>query len=243
MLSRLILLIAFIVIALIVIQLFRNTPKAQLKQVYWKYGLAIAALVLVLLAVTGRIHWIGAAIGAALPFIRRSLPLILRFLPTIQHLYKTRTQPPPASDNQSQVNTRILSMVMNHDNNRLSGEVISGPFSGQQLDGMELSNLEQLLDYCHQQDTDSARLLITYLNHRFGADWQQQSTAPPPSSNGEMDEDAAYAVLGLIPGASKEDIVAAHRRMMQKMHPDRGGSDYLAAQINQAKDLLLKKVA
>ena len=64
----------------------------------------------------------------------------------------------------------------------------------------------------------------------------QQSTRTRRQS---ISKQQAYEILGLKPGCSRDDINRAHKRMMQKMHPDRGGSDYLAAQINQAKDILL----
>nr|WP_243431869.1 DnaJ domain-containing protein [Aliamphritea spongicola] len=97
----------------------------------------------------------------------------------------------------------------------------------------------QLLSYCRQHDQQSARLLETYLDKRFGDRWRDddQPTGDAPLS--EVDE--AYQILGLEKGASEQEIIEAHRRLMQKMHPDRGGSDYLAAKINQAKDLLMKR--
>jgi len=95
------------------------------------------------------------------------------------------------------------------------------------------------LKYCQQEDIDSARLLMSYLQRNRQGNWSEnnQYSQSAPSSN--LDRKEALAVLGLEEGASKKDIITAHRKLMQKIHPDRGGNDYLAAKINQAKDLLL----
>src|SRR5215203_2762249 len=72
----------------------------------------------------------------------------------------------------------------------------------------------------------------------FGAGPRGRAT-PPPRGAGPMSRDEAYQVLGLQPGASEAEIRAAHRRLMRGAHPDSGGSDWLAARINQARDVLL----
>ncbi len=243
MIIRLILLIAFFIAIVTLIQMIKNTPKAQQKKMYWKIGLGAAAIGLILMAATGRIHWIGALIGALIPFVRNYLPLLLRYFPTIQGMLRNRSaQASPSSGNSSEVQTAVLRMILNHDTDTLSGEVISGQFAGQQLDALALPQLQSLMDYCQQQDQDSVKLLTTYLNHRFGTNWQQKDTSSTSTQTyGELNTESALAILGLKAGASREEVIQAHRRMMQKLHPDRGGSDYLAAQINQAKDLLLQK--
>jgi hypothetical protein len=238
--GRLILLVAFVLAVMTIIQLFKNTPKSQIKSMYWKIGLSGVAIVLILLAASGRIHWVGAMIGALIPLVRRSLPLLIRYFPMIQQYFNTRSPSSPQQGNYSEVRTSVLNMVLDHDSEQLSGEVINGPYSGANLDTLELVQLQALLDYCQQQDKDSVKLLASYLQHRFGNDWQQ---TPSQHHDGNLTEDNAYAVLGLTPGASKDEIILAHRKMMQKVHPDRGGSDYLAAQINQAKDLLISKLS
>lgn len=238
MIGRLILLIAFLIAVLTLITWLKKTPKSQLKGLYWKLGLSLAAMILILLAATGRVHWVSAVIGALLPFARKALPIAIRFFPLLQHLHKIRPKPQPKTGNSSQVHTSVLAMTLDHDSNRLSGEVINGPFAGQTLDSLDLEQLQTVLEYCQQQDQDSVKLLVSYLNHRFGHHWQKK---PPPNSGEQpMNVHSALAILGLKKGASKQEVIKAHRKMMQKMHPDHGGSDYLAAQINAAKDLLIK---
>jgi DnaJ-domain-containing protein 1 len=102
--------------------------------------------------------------------------------------------------------------------------------------------LLQLLTEC-QQDEESAALLQAYLDRVYEDEWRQEAGAEEQKQTagnpGEMSTQEALEVLGLSPGASEKEIIEAHRRLMQKLHPDRGGSAYLAATINMAKKTLL----
>jgi hypothetical protein len=197
----------------------------------------------VLLAITGRVHWIGAVIAAMIPILRKAFPLLLGVLPALRHWRKHRAaKGGNPGGNFSEVKTAVLRMVMDHDSGKLRGEVLDGPFQGMALDALERRDLEQLLDYCQQRDQDSARLLISYLRHRFGEEWQARSSThggESASADGAMNREQALAVLGLKGKPSQDEIISAHRRLMQKLHPDRGGNDYLASQINRAKEVLL----
>ncbi len=237
MIIRLILLLAVIFAIFYIRQQLAKAPAQQRKSLIWKYALIAIAALVIGLAVAGRVHWISAAIAAALPFARRMLPMLIRYFPLLQHHYKTyQGQQVPGTDNQSSVNTPILAMTMDHHGGELNGEVISGPFANRSLDSMDQAELLSLLDYCQQQDMDSARLMVSYLNHRFGNDWSDTATS------GAMCEEEALALLGLVAGTCEEEIIKAHRKLIQKVHPDRGGNDYLAAKINLAKDLLLSRL-
>jgi DnaJ homolog subfamily C member 19 len=66
-----------------------------------------------------------------------------------------------------------------------------------------------------------------------------QAAKPARGNGGDMDRAQALAVLGLPETASDADVTAAHRRLITGLHPDQGGSDFLAAQINEARDVLL----
>ena len=120
------------------------------------------------------------------------------------------------------------------------------PFAGRSLDSLGLSDLLSLLAHCQREDPRSVALLETYLDRRQ-ADWRDHvhdagggEERGGGRAAGGMDDATAWSILGLSPGASPDEIKAAHRRLMTKLHPDHGGSGYLAAQLNQAKDHLLR---
>lgn len=149
---------------------YKKLDPAQKRKALWRMGTGAFLSVLVLLVVTGRMHWLGAAVGALVPFIRNAYGLINQLLPL----------------------------------------------------WMQRKNAQQ-----NNAHTDE-----------FTA--PQRPMVPMPIQE-------ALDVLGLSGDISSGDITAAviqdaHRRLIQKLHPDRGGNDYLAAKINQARDLLLANI-
>ncbi len=145
----------------------------------------------------------------------------------------------------SRVRTRTIEMELDHDSGDMEGNVVSGQFSSRTLSSMDEAELTQLYTECQSSDPQAAQLLDAYMNRRF-ADWQGEQSAGAGAnghsgvrSYGPISREEAYEILGLKPGAGKLDIRRAHRKLMKKLHPDQGGSTYLAAKINEAKDLLL----
>ncbi|MEL6967558.1 MAG: DnaJ domain-containing protein [Pseudomonadota bacterium] len=144
----------------------------------------------------------------------------------------------------STVRSAALEMELNHDSGDMDGMILVGQFEGQPLSDLD----ERALAYLRgeiQDDSDSLALLDAYLDRRFPT-WRENGEFDPgagqgsPSSAGPMGEQEAYEVLGLGPGATVDEIRSAHRRLMKNAHPDSGGSTFLAAKINEAKDVLLK---
>jgi hypothetical protein len=134
-------------------------------------------------------------------------------------------------------------MRLDHDSGALKGTVTAGSMAGRSLDELALTALEALLVEVGD-DADSVALLEGYLDRRFPRwreDLEGDRAARPgrAADSGAMTDEEAYEVLGLAPGASEAEIRAAHRRLMKRFHPDQGGTSFLAAKINQAKDRLL----
>ena len=147
----------------------------------------------------------------------------------------------------STVTTDTLSMSLNRDSGDLEGEVLTGDFAGRSLDSLGRTDLLSLLAWCEREDPRSVALLETYLDRR-DPDWRSAAgesaggeRAAGGGGAGAMDEATALSILGLSKGAGPDEIKAAHRRLMTRLHPDHGGSGYLAAQLNQAKDYLLRR--
>jgi hypothetical protein len=144
----------------------------------------------------------------------------------------------PGSRQRTEVHTAFLQAWIDHGTGDVGGAVLSGRFAGRTLDGLADGDLLDLHAEC-SSDADSLRILEAYLDRRLGGDWRNARRPPPSGPRSDMTRDEALAVLGLAEGASAEEIRAAHRRLIQRMHPDVGGSADLAARINRAKDVLL----
>lgn len=149
----------------------------------------------------------------------------------------------PSRGRRSMVRSAALEMELDHDTGRLEGMVLAGRNEGRELSSLDLDDLRQLGREL-AADAESLQLLEAYLDSRFPG-WREdadpdmdgrQARAP---ASGPMTEQEAYEILGLESGASAADIRKAHRRLMQRFHPDLGGTSFLAARINEAKDVLL----
>ena len=228
-------------IGLIIYFVYRHItamPAPQRRAAWLKAGLAALVIIVAAATVSGRMNWVGAAITGALVAAVRLLPILFRLFPVLQWLQRQRGPQTHNAGQQSSVETALLKMTLDHDSGDIHGEVLAGEFQGAQLDDLDREQLQTLLNWCEQQDADSAKLLENYLQRRYGGS-QDDTQSHATDASGPMSRAAALSILGLREGAGKEEIIAAHRQLMQKLHPDRGGNDYLAAQLNQAKDLLL----
>jgi hypothetical protein len=136
-----------------------------------------------------------------------------------------------------------IEMRLDRQNGRMSGRVTAGPYADRSLNEMTRDDCLAVYRFCQSNDPEGAALLEAYLDRRFAA-WRQAQQGNGDAraggwSGGALSRDEAYEILGLAQGASREEIIAAHRGLMKKLHPDHGGSTALAARVNQAKDVLL----
>jgi hypothetical protein len=177
-----------------------------------------------------------AAISAAVPWLQRVL-----LARQAWHLFKSSRGPRPGQT--SKVQTAFLHMTLNHDSGQLHGEVTSGRFAGRTLESLSLEELLRLLEECRQGDSQSAALLEAYLDRTHSDSWREQASADRTTvpAQGPMSTGQAADILGVSEEATPEEITEAHRRLIQRLHTDRGGTDYLAALINQARDTLTSK--
>jgi len=144
----------------------------------------------------------------------------------------------------SRVRSAFLEMELEHDSGAMRGRVLAGPHEGVALDALDVATLIGCLGGI---DEESRALLMAYLDRREPA-WRDDAQGDAYArgsraawSSGKMTEEEAYQILGVQPGASAEEIGRAHRALMKKLHPDQGGSTYLAARVNEAKEVLLRR--
>jgi hypothetical protein len=144
----------------------------------------------------------------------------------------------------SQVVTEHLEVELDHDTGGIRGHVLKGEFAGRQLEDLAPAELGRLWQDCRYADPQSAQIIEAYLD-RVHPTWREDmaraegAARPDAAAAGTMTRAQALDILGLKEGASEDDIRRAHRELMMKVHPDRGGSTFLATKINEAKDVLL----
>jgi hypothetical protein len=144
----------------------------------------------------------------------------------------------------SRVRSAFLEMELDHDTGAMRGRILAGKHEGASLDALDAATLTGFLP---DIDEESRALLMAYLDRREPS-WREHAQGDAATgggrsawSAGKMTEEEAYQILGVQPGASAEDIGRAHRSLMKKLHPDQGGSTYLAARVNEAKEVLLRR--
>lgn len=223
-------------LALAAVYLVLRWFQRQQQRARIQIALSLVGLVLIALAASGRAPWVLGLLGAM-------LPVLAGLLRAQSRGRWDRPDGDAPSNRQSVVETRFLRMILDHDSGEMSGNVLAGRFAGQRLDDLSQDQLIVLLKDLDADDGESAALLRAYLDRILGPEWQDAGPAHDGSGDlsGEMTRQEAHAILGLEEGASEAEILAAHGRLIQRLHPDRGGSTFLAAKINQARDLLIER--
>jgi hypothetical protein len=152
----------------------------------------------------------------------------------------------------SRVRSAMIEMELDHASGAVRGVILAGRDEGKRLDALTKSALMELYRTCRSVDPDGARLLEVYFDRRFPG-WRQTGDGRsdsggadaggvgPHRRSGTITEDEAYEILGLKKGAARQDIARAHRDLMKKLHPDHGGTTDLAARVNEAKEVLMRR--
>lgn len=230
------LLIAALLVGLLFYILYQ--PDRETLRRYWRSILLWGGgTLLVLLVVTGRLHWLFAALAAAYAGLRRLLPL----WPLLSTLRRRFGRTGPRQTGDPELPRRHVNLWVDPDTGVPDGDVLQGAWRGWRLSRLSLEQCLEVLALCERQDGASAALVRAYLDRAYGERWRQRHGGGRGGDTAPMTRAEARAILGVTEDADEAAIVAAHRRLMQKVHPDRGGSVYLASRVNAAKRCLLER--
>lgn len=197
--------------------------------------------------ITGRASAIFALIGGVFAAAFRFAPIILRFYPQIRELLFKFGVNAPAGPGSSKIRTVTLAATLDPLSGRIDGEILSGDYTGQKLSAMDIADLKTYYQFCATQDPEALRVVEAYVQREFPDQFQKggwtesrhHSSGSGTASESAMSVSEAREILGVNEGASKQEITYAHRKLMAKLHPDKGGSTFLATRVNLAKDTLI----
>ncbi|HUA54881.1 MAG TPA: hypothetical protein VMB81_22065 [Candidatus Sulfotelmatobacter sp.] len=222
-----------IVALMVLAKAFVAANPASLAQGLRWAAVGIAVLGVGALAATGRITLAPFVLPILYPLVRRGLP---------RWLGGGGAAGRPTPGQSSSIRTDFLELALDHDTGALSGQVLRGRFRNQRIEALGRAELIALWRETAAADPQSARLVETCLD-RSWPDWRDEADAgdaTPRARDGKMGREEALRVLGLTGEPTASEIAEAHRRLMMTNHPDHGGSDYLAAMINEAKEVLTR---
>lgn len=214
------------------IRSFANAQPAQVRGLIRKVGGIAVILFAGLLTLRGEIN-------IAIPLFMLGLGLMGQQAMFPNGMPWQRKTPGQAS----RVATSLIAMQLDHDTGRMEGDVLAGPLKGRKLSSLTLAEAQALHAQCAAAPDQSRALFEAWVERThpdWRAQWNSAAGRTPAGTSPKMTRAEALAILGLKEGASTDDIRAAHRRLMKTAHPDLGGSDYLAAKINEAKEFLLQ---
>jgi hypothetical protein len=215
---------------LLLVYLFVNADPAKLARGLKWTALGMGVLLFLFLLLSERFAFLWLPLTLAFPYLRRARSMFSGF------------RNAGAGAASSDVVTPYLRMSLDHETGTMAGTVLAGRFEGMRLSELATADLVALLRECRAADAEGARLLEAYLD-RLHPEWRDDISAgqsAPSRGSGDMSVAEAYEILGLQPGADEAAITAAYHRLMMQLHPDHGGTDYLATKINRARDILLK---
>ena len=238
-----------LVLLLILGRLLSNANPATLARIIKGIGGALAAAFALLMLARG---------GAAL-----AIPAGVFALWLLSDAFSSSTpsvQGPSPSNQTSKVRTDTLEMMLDLQTGEVFGRVLGGQFAGHAIEDLSPQQLANLWAECQFSDPQSAQIIEAYLDRRHptwredmaksDTDNERAGSGDTGSQGGQrsnrtrktgaaMTVNEAYEILGLNPGADRDAVTTAHKSLMLKYHPDRGGSDYFAAKLNEAKTVLL----
>lgn len=226
MIIKLLLALGLIFLLFKAINSYKRLPAQKRKAFLLKCALFAAVALLLLGVATGRMHWVGAIVAAMLPLLRFGAGTLTRVLP----MWLNRT------GGVAPVKTPYLDVKVAVTKGTIFGEILQGPHAGKKIESLDDNELEELERFYQGKDAKSF-YLIKFARRALTGKAEQQQQAP---SFGDPSREEALQTLGLSGTPTREEIINAHRRLINRLHPDRGGSDFLAARVNQARDVLLK---
>ena len=234
MIIKLIPLLIVVFLIYLTVKRIRKLPTAEQKGALIKLTVYGVVGLLMLAVITGRLHWLGAVVAVGLGLIKFGFGALIRLLPVLKVLRSNNVFSDPV------FRTEHIELTLNINTGAVSGRILSGEFTGKPLSELSVSDFDRIEIVFAKKDKRSLYLL-RIARHRLQSQTHQNEQYHGDDTDiSNPTHEEARLILGLDEEFTKKDVNTSYKRLIQKLHPDRGGNDYLASRINLARDLLLK---